>query len=263
MADLDARAVKNALYARHPGSGGQMPGPWTVLEEWRNIDLVAFSAWSSASKYARVGYEVKVSRNDMRSELLNPHKRRHNVEWCNEFYFAAPAGLLTPYEETWVEPDWSDEDWQGERCAGYLGEACRPNGRGRKTHTVEVPRPYAPRTNDEGVPRSRYAYLSRWDLHERITCPTCGGKGVVTPSRVEQEAPTLWVPRDVGLVVVNGRGTKVVKRSPRRAEVPTLDPSELGQLVRWISMRPDPRHAPRRERREDIAAQLKEAEVAA
>ncbi len=235
---LDARAVKSALYARHPGSGGQMPGPWTVIEEYRCIDLLAFSAWSSAGKYARVGYEVKVSRADMRSELLNPSKRAHNVEWCNEFYFAVPAGLLGPYEETWQEPEWSDDDWRGEPCPGFAGERCRPRHR-RKKHLVYLVRPTT----------------SRFVQHEYVTCPTCGGKGTLGPSRVEQEAPTLWVPRDVGLVVVNGRGTKVVKRSPRRAEVPTLDPMELGPLVRWVSMRPDPRHEARRAQRNiEVAA---------
>jgi len=225
---MDARAVKDALYARHHASGEQMPGAWTVLEEFRGIDLLAFSAWWSAGSCARVGYEVKVSRSDMRSELLNPIKRSRNVEWCNEFYFAVPAGMMTDEELSWKEPTWTPEDWTRKRCQGVGGRQCRPYRSGGKRHYVVVPVPAVSSYRD--------------DLETSIVCPTCAGKGSVSRSRVEEESPTLWVPADVGLVVVDGRGTRVVRRSPRRQEVPVLGPHELGQLVRWVSMRPDPRH---------------------
>lgn len=235
---MDARAVKDALYSRHFASAAQMPGAWTVIEEWRNIDLLAFSAWQSKGRYARVGYEVKVSRSDLRNELLRPHKRAANVEWCNEFYFAVPKGLLRPDEIAWQEPDWTDEDWRGERCPGFAGVQCRPRHR-RKTFVVDIPKPTT----------------SKWGRpHDVVTCPTCQGKGVLAASRVEREAPTCWVPRDVGLVIVDGRGSRCVKRSPRRTEVPQLGPAELGQLVRWVSMRPDPRHTKRHTRLEEAAA---------
>lgn len=238
---MTAREVKHRLYARHFASGAQMPGPWTCIEEWRNIDLLAFSAWASQGKYARVGYEVKVSRSDLRSELLNPYKRAANVAWCNEFYLAVPKGLLTDDELAFDEPEWTPEDWQGERCPGFAGIRCAPLWRRRrhtKSHYVRVP---TPTTN-------------RWDTHTSVVCPTCGGRGTTTASRVERDAPTLWVPRDVGLVVVDGRGSRLVRKSPRRTEVPALSVGELGQLVRWISMRPDPRHAARRAMREEVAA---------
>jgi len=225
---LTAEQVKAALYARQPTQRSPMPGAWTVIEEWRAIDLLAFSAWESIGKYARVGYEVKVSRSDMRSELLAPGKRARNVAWCNEFYIAIPAGLLTEEELAFEEPEWAPEDWIGEPCPGYLGKACRAGWR-RKTHFVEVPIP-----------------STGWAKHDYVKCPTCNGLGVTTVSRVEREAPTLWIPADVGLVVVDGRGTRVVKKSPRRKEVPALSRREVGQLVRWASMRPDPRHHPHR-----------------
>jgi len=209
-----------------------MPGPWTAIEEWRNIDLVAFSAWSSASCYARIGYEVKVSRSDLRSELLSPGKRELNVKWCNEFYLAVPEGLLKPEEIEFVEPDWEPNDWLGERCPGFAGRPCVRFYR-RKRYVVNVPRPTT----------------TSWAGHENIPCPTCNGKGHLTAPRVIQEAPVCWVPKDIGLVVVNARQAKVVKRSPRRNEVPALTPMELGQLVRYVSMRPDPRHEQSRRRR--------------
>lgn len=237
---MNAEEVKAALYARHPGSGGQMPGPWTCVEEWRRIDLLAFSAWQSADRYARVGYEVKVSRSDLRSELLRPAKRATNVEWCNEFYFAVPTGLLTDDELAYTEPEWSDEDWIGERCPGVGSSPCHRTYR-KKTHNVRVPVPHTDRFPDH----------FGWT---HIVCPTCNGKGVLSASRVEREAPTCWIPRDVGLVLVDGRGTRLVKKSPRRKVVPALDASELGQLVRFVSMRPDPRHHARAMRHVGAAA---------
>lgn len=230
---MTAREVKEALYARHFASAAQMPGPWTCIEEFRGIDLLAFSAWSTQEKYARVGYEVKVSRSDLRSELLNPGKRAHNVAWCNTFYLAVPKGLLTDEEIAWAEPEWPDGAFERERCPNYEG------WRRRKKCVEEVP-----------VPRvlvERYENYRRGWSHgawTEIPCRVCGGRGYLEKSLVEREAPTLWVPRDVGLMVVDGRGTRIVKKSPRRKEVPALSPNEVGTLVRWVSMRPDPRHHP-------------------
>lgn len=241
---LDARQVKDALYARHPGSGGQMPGAWTCIEEWRLIDLLAFSAWSSAGGYARVGYEVKVSRNDLRSELLKPHKRAANVRWCNEFYLAVPAGLLTAEELAYQEPEWDAADFHRTPCPARGDGDWRsdpgPCRKGKRS-TLMV-----------GPMRESQYYRERID----VPCDACEGRGYTDKSRVEQEAPTLWVPRDVGLIEVNGRGTRVVKRSPRRKEVPALNQRELGQLVRFISMRPDPRHQARRDRNPQLAMEV-------
>lgn len=225
---MTAAEVKRALYARHPGHAGQMPGAWTCIEELHGIDLVAFSAWSSAGKYARVGYEVKVSRSDYRRELLRPYKRERNVSWCNEFYFAVPAGLLTADEIAFEEPEWVYDDFQRERCPN-ADDWCQMR---RVRCAEDVP---VPTTGWVG----RAGFGDGW---QRIPCRTCGGSGKLGRSRVEQEAPTLWVPRDVGLIVVNGRGTSVAKASPKRKEVPAVERKELGQIVRWISMRPDPRH---------------------
>ena len=211
-----------------------MWGPWTVLEEFRAIDLLAISAWSSAGRYARVGYEVKVSRSDYRREILAPHKRKRNVDWCNEFYFAVPKGMLTDEEIGFEEPP---EFQQGE---AFVREAC-PEGCHRRRRD-----PYSDRSADRlsgnyhhENPEDRFRSLGEWR-----TCETCGGAGHLEKSLVEREGPTLWVPSDVGLVVVDGRGTKVVRKSPRRKEVPALSPSTLGDVVRWVSVRPDPRHHP-------------------
>lgn len=46
----------------------------------------------------RICYEIKLSRADFRNELKNPLKRRIGMRFSNEFYFAAPAGMLKPEE---------------------------------------------------------------------------------------------------------------------------------------------------------------------
>lgn len=237
---MTARDVKDALHGRHPGNGGQFPGPWTCVEEYRGIDLLAFSAWSSASgvrgvHYPRVGYEVKVSRSDLRRELLRPHKRARAVSWCHAFYFAFPAGLLTADELAYEEPAWEPEDFVPVPCPGYGGKPCS-RGWGRRTsrRVVEVPVPAVlSYTHDR----------SGW---RHVPCPTCQGTGKIGPSRAEREAPQLWIPKDVGAVAIDGRGTTILRPSPVRKEVPVLHDHELAQLVRWVSMRSDPRHHPAR-----------------
>jgi len=236
---MTAEEVKQALYGRHEARAYPMPGPWTCIEEYRSIDFLAFSAWSSKGGYRRIGYEVKVSRSDLRNELLNPSKRALNVAWCHEFYLAVPAGLLTKEELAYKEPEWEGGDFlPSKRCPGLLGVPCEsPWSRKIKTHKVYVPVP---------VTRAMSPTHGRWGPGwTMIPCPTCKGKGYVVASRVECEAPTCWVPRDLGLVVCGTFGTRMLKRSPLRREVPMLSDNELGGLIRWVSIRPDPRHSSR------------------
>lgn len=210
-----------------------MVGPWTTLEEYRGIDLLAVAAWSSLG-FRRVGYEVKVSRSDLRRELLNPHKRQSAVAWCHEFYLAVPFGLLTTEEISWREPEWAPEDFTRERCPGGCYRPSRRRGakRGREV-AIDIPEG----ERDPARPWQTHRY-------EWVDCETCGGTGYIDRSRVEREAPTLWVPRDVGLVVVTGRNARVVKSAPRRRSTPEerrVD-GQLADAIRWASVRPDPRH---------------------
>jgi hypothetical protein len=175
---MDAVEVKDALRKRHPATqkmgARTIPGPWTCIEEWRGVDLLALCATTAGRvRNAVVGYEVKVSRADYRAELRNPHKRGEALSFCHEFYFAVPDGLLR------------DEELPGLTAQGQLGET------------------------------------------------------------------SLYVPEDVGLVIVTGRGCRVVKRSPLNREPDPIvtEPrrgaafaSDLNALARWVSARPDPRH---------------------
>lgn len=251
MRDMTAADVKDALRKRHPAWSQGMVGEWTTIEEWLDVDLIAVSAWS---RQKIIGYEVKVSRSDMRRELLNPDKRAAAVAGCHEFYFAVPHGLYTADELAYKEPDWEPEDFRRDTCPGipsmgtprhhsYAGIDIYPYGgrctkyRGSKA-TVRVP---VPKYHD---------YVS-WGAGETdITCPTCEGKGYAGVSRVEREAPTLWVPRDVGLITITDRGCRVVKKAPSRTPEKPLIPKGAAKLVRYVSVRPDPRHLARRDDQE-------------
>lgn len=261
---MTAVEVKAALRRRHPGNdNGSMVGQWTCIEEWQGIDLLALNAWRKADV---VGYEVKVSRSDMRGELLRPAKRSAAVATTTEFYFAVPAGLLTPDEIAWDEPEWEDGDFRRVECTGVpefgglaYSRGCHQRWGGRcywdrpsRANVVQVPVPSVIQvpwwaTRQEGEDAD--AVAARWAKnvgtgHHVAPCWNCGGKGYLEKSRVEREAPTLWVPRDVGLVTIDARGCRVVKPSPKRkAPVPIVATRrQINDLVRWVSHRPDPRH---------------------
>lgn len=127
------------------------------------------------------------------------------------------------------------------------------HGRERKHH-VKVPVPAV--LNPDAVDRYGFRHrrddgkpLEDWEIesmvreqgHDRWVCPTCQGRGYIQPSRVEAEAPTLWVPADVGLVLIGPTGPRVVRRAPKM-QPRALRDSEIAEAFRWASVRPDPRH---------------------
>jgi hypothetical protein len=273
LVKMTAASVKTALRGRHPSDNntGGLVGQWTCIEEWRNVDLLALNAWRKADV---IGYEVKVSRSDMRGELLRPAKRVMGVAMTTEFYFAVPAGLLTAAEIAWEEPEWEPGDFERVACPGvpefgtpeqdrapgrrqrWGGECYRAHyGEAKGRHCVPAPIPEVfeipswnqPREGEDAqahairVIGARFRY--RDDEH-RVPCWKCGGKGYLERSRVEREAPTLWVPRDVGLVTVNARGCRVVKTAPKRKTPEPIAATrrQVNDLVRWVSHRPDRRH---------------------
>jgi hypothetical protein len=221
-----ADQVRAQLRRRHPArvirNGQHSLGGWTCVDEFWGIDLLALEA---TGRGRLIGYEIKTSRSDMRRELLDPSKRKQAVDRCHEFYFAVPKGLLKPDELAWRQPDWWDHRaFQREPCDLLCN---KPAG---QPSTARIARPS---TSDK--------LWDRWDYVK--PCPACGGKGYKDRSLVEREAPTLWVPRDVGLVEVTQAGTRIRSRAPFRLQPPEPMPlCDVGYLARWISVRPDPRH---------------------
>lgn len=259
---LDASDVREALYVHHPAYQGAMGMQWVCLTEWMDIDFLAIECWQQARV---VGYEVKVSRGDMRSELLNPTKRAEAVSRTTEFYFAVPAGMLTSAELDFEQPeDWTFEDFERGTCTnpechlrraqrGFRSRAPKPRGstlRGTSAEGVSINYGYG---RDQGTHEDGSTYSHGYS--KTACCVVCRGYGRVGKTRVELEAPVLWIPPDVGLVEVDGRRVTVVKRAPKR-KAPRLltgvdEPDEgknrvarhsLSQLVRWSSHYGDPRH---------------------
>lgn len=64
----------------------------------RIMDLMSISCGEWAGSAARVGYEVKVSRADYRSEMKKPEKYVEVMRYCDEFYYVTPKGLICPTE---------------------------------------------------------------------------------------------------------------------------------------------------------------------
>lgn len=255
----DAEAMREALRRRHPAidrayvGGPPFLGAWSCLSELWGIDLLAISATKSPARGAqkktshpRVGYEIKVSRSDFRRELLEPRKRAAAIELCHEFYFAVPQGLLKPAELEYAEPQWDHPgDFLRTRCDAGCREAGRvwlaDENHGFKKRTRIAPR--SPENVENGDDELLHFTSAMRDASEWQVCERCAGRGYSAKSRVEREAPTLWVPSDVGLIEALPSGShRVVKKSPvRPARDLTL--AEVGDLTRWVSARPDPRHA--------------------
>lgn len=262
---MTAEEVKDGLRGRHPAFDQIGLGPWTTLEEFANIDLLAFSAWTS-KKPPIVGYEVKISRSDYRRELLNPSKRAYAVEGCWQFYMATPKGLLTKEEKGYVEPEHFEDG------SAFVRESCparcyrsksnwhleqrisdREISRRRKTGGEEVVPVVmgdevcilrARHDMEKGtvvIPAGQPSWVVGGQGFRWVVCATCGGRGYLQKSVVEQEAPTLWIPADVGLVEVGDDGKcRTVRKAP--VSQPTRELGPIGRLVRWSSFRPDPRH---------------------
>lgn len=100
-----SRDLREALARRHKAP------EWAIFYEVsastgqqirRYADAVAMSLWPSRG-FQIHGYEIKVSRSDLKAELEDPHKADDVGKFCDHWWIAAPAGLCTPAElpETW------------------------------------------------------------------------------------------------------------------------------------------------------------------
>ena len=95
---MNASAIHDALKAMFNG------GAFAYLKEFRAgtgyaagseryLDAYIVECYPS-SPMRRIAIEIKVSRSDFASEIKKPLKRDPAMRISNQFYFAAPAGLL-------------------------------------------------------------------------------------------------------------------------------------------------------------------------
>jgi hypothetical protein len=116
--------IIDALRRLHPTHEGQ----WCFIDELRlgvgyskatceqRIDAFATHCWTP---YERVAYEVKASRSDFLREMKKPRKRARGLLLSNEFFFAAPAGLIKP-EEVPPECGLYEVSWGSWEVTRYL-----------------------------------------------------------------------------------------------------------------------------------------------
>ena len=92
--------MRRALSERHDPARGWafiMEAPLDIGGRPHHIDALAINYYASGH-YARIGYEIKVSRGDFLSELRRPQKTARSATFCSAFYFVCPAGMLKPDE---------------------------------------------------------------------------------------------------------------------------------------------------------------------
>lgn len=68
----------------------------------RRADAIAMNMWPSRALEIR-GFEVKVSRSDLKSELLDPSKAEAFAQYTDSFYLAVPKGLTDGFD---IPPNW-------------------------------------------------------------------------------------------------------------------------------------------------------------
>jgi len=61
------------------------------------VDLFAINCYPSKANH-KMAFEIKTSRSDFLSEIRKPLKRHPALMISNQFYFAAPKGMLKPEE---------------------------------------------------------------------------------------------------------------------------------------------------------------------
>jgi len=68
---------------------------YTRRSSQRAIDLFALNTFPS-NNYLRIAYEIKASQSDFYREKADVSKTRAALQFCNQFYFVTPEGLLKP-----------------------------------------------------------------------------------------------------------------------------------------------------------------------
>ena len=81
------------LSERYEGSEWEFIPHFHSFRHDRTADAIAINTWQTRGCH-RVGFEVKVSRSDYKHELEQPEKRKWLEDFCHQFYFVVPIGLV-------------------------------------------------------------------------------------------------------------------------------------------------------------------------
>ena len=103
--EIHARDIYLLIYKQFKRKG------YSVFPQVRNhqgqsdiriADAIAISQ-SALRSTSFIGFEIKVSKSDFRSELANPEKADAIAQYCNKWFVVAPKGIISPNEvpEKW------------------------------------------------------------------------------------------------------------------------------------------------------------------
>ncbi|EGW36480.1 hypothetical protein [Desulfosporosinus sp. OT] len=107
MKEMSAKTILKALRERHQEREWAFFRELRVGTGYRNVEKglnpeQRLDAWAinlyPSKNFLRIAYEIKVSRGDFLREINNPQKREQALQLSNQFYFAAPVGLIKPEE---------------------------------------------------------------------------------------------------------------------------------------------------------------------
>lgn len=106
----------------------------TGFDAKRRIDAIAIGCWPSRGLYVHA-IEIKVTRADLKRELLQPEKAEAIAVHCDEFYIAAPKGVVADVED--LPPEWGLLEVRGEKMFNV-----RPGKRRKKKGLNTMPREF-------------------------------------------------------------------------------------------------------------------------
>jgi hypothetical protein len=83
----------------HPEDSGKRIDYWAI-ERYSGLSAAPYTnQYLIDGAFPNIyAIELKLTRNDFRSELRHPQKRRWALMYSNKFYFCAPKGLIKPEE---------------------------------------------------------------------------------------------------------------------------------------------------------------------
>ena len=106
----------------------------TGFDAKRRIDALAIGCWPSRGLYVHA-IEIKVSRADLKRELLQPEKAEAIAVHCDEFYIAAPSGVVANVDD--LPAEWGLLEVRGDKTFKV-----RPGKRRKKKHLNTMPREF-------------------------------------------------------------------------------------------------------------------------
>lgn len=99
MNDMDIRIALRKKYCEPEWAYFDEVGQGTGANSGRFADAVAMNLWPSRGLEI-VGIEIKVSKSDLKSEMLKPEKAEAIAKYCDSFWLVMPSALYSKIDFT-------------------------------------------------------------------------------------------------------------------------------------------------------------------